>query len=73
MERVLSYPEGAQLVAELNPTFAPPQRPFMRMAYSDAIKYLEEHDIRKLDGSLYAFGEVGRLLCRAFRRLVMVA
>ena len=28
------------------------------MNYSDAIKYLKEHDIRKEDGTYYEFGEV---------------
>lgn len=29
-----------------------------RMNYSDAIKYLKEHDIKKEDGTYYEFGEV---------------
>lgn len=29
-----------------------------RMDYSDAIKYLKEHDIKKEDGTYYEFGEV---------------
>lgn len=57
VERVLANPEGAALVEELNPSFTAPTRPFMRMPYADAIKYLEENDIRKEDGSLYTFGE----------------
>lgn len=28
------------------------------MDYSDAIKYLKEHDIKKEDGTYYEFGEV---------------
>ena len=28
------------------------------MNYSDAIKYLKEHDIKKEDGTYYEFGEV---------------
>jgi len=29
------------------------------MDYSDAIKFLKEHDIKKEDGTYYEFGEVG--------------
>ena len=28
------------------------------MAYTDAIEYLKEHDIKKEDGSYYEFGDV---------------
>lgn len=38
--------------------FQPPKKPFRRMAYTDAIKYLKEHDIKKDDGSYYEFGDV---------------
>lgn len=38
--------------------FKPPKKPFLRMNYSDAIKYLKEHNITKEDGSYYEFGEV---------------
>lgn len=38
--------------------FKPPTKPFLRMDYSDAIKYLKEHNITKEDGSFYEFGEV---------------
>ena len=38
--------------------FVPPKKPFRRMAYTDAIKYLKEHDIKKDDGSYYEFGDV---------------
>ncbi|RUS30713.1 hypothetical protein BC938DRAFT_479048 [Jimgerdemannia flammicorona] len=57
LDRVLSHPPTAALIAQLNPTFKPPQRPFLRMSYADAIVYLKEHDIRKEDGTFYEFGE----------------
>lgn len=38
--------------------FQPPKKPFRRMEYTDALKYLKEHDIRKDDGSFYEFGDV---------------
>ncbi|CAG9863953.1 unnamed protein product [Phyllotreta striolata] len=56
VDRVLKSPYG-HIVKELNPNFKVPERPFMRMNYSDAIKYLKEHNITKEDGSFYEFGE----------------
>jgi len=38
--------------------FKPPEKPFLRMNYTDAITYLKEHNICKDDGSFYEFGEV---------------
>ncbi|KAK7075186.1 Asparagine--tRNA ligase, cytoplasmic [Halocaridina rubra] len=57
VERVLSHPQGGLLMKELHPDFVKPERPFMRMPYSDAIKYLKEHNITKEDGTFYEFGE----------------
>ncbi|XP_075226479.1 asparagine--tRNA ligase isoform X2 [Lycorma delicatula] len=56
VNRVLNSPDG-ELVYLLNPNFKPPTKPFLRMNYSDAIKYLKEHNITKEDGSFYEFGE----------------
>ena len=55
IDRLMKSPAGA-MVHELHPEFVPPQKPFMRMDYKDAIKYLKEHDIKKDDGSYYEFG-----------------
>jgi len=55
--RVMANPEYAAFVNELNPTFQPPKKPFKRMEYSEAVKYLKEHNITKDDGSFYEFGE----------------
>jgi asparaginyl-tRNA synthetase len=38
--------------------FKAPEKPFLRMNYSDAITYLKENKICKDDGSFYEFGEV---------------
>lgn len=56
VDRVLKSPWG-HVVYELNPDFKVPQKPFMRMNYTDAIEYLKKHNITKEDGSFYEFGE----------------
>lgn len=56
-DRVCQDPQGAQLMKELHPEFVKPTRPFLRMQYTDAIKYLKEHNITKEDGTFYEFGE----------------
>ena len=54
---VLAHSEGRALVEQLNPGFRPPQRPFLRMTYADAIAWLNEHGIAKEDGSPHVFGD----------------
>jgi asparaginyl-tRNA synthetase len=56
----LDDPVGAQIVKELNPDFKRPKKPFKRMNYSDAIKWLNEHGIKKdvLNESGDKIGEV---------------
>ncbi|EGX96321.1 asparaginyl-tRNA synthetase [Cordyceps militaris CM01] len=44
IDSVLDDPATAAFVKELNPTFARPERPFMRMRYSDAIDWLNAQD-----------------------------
>ncbi|KAJ6632632.1 Asparagine--tRNA ligase, cytoplasmic [Pseudolycoriella hygida] len=56
VDRVLKSPYG-YVVKELNPDFVPPKRPFRRMDYSDAIKWLKENNVTKDDGTFYEFGE----------------
>lgn len=60
VDRVLKSPYG-YVVKELNPDFVPPKRPFRRMDYADAIKWLKENNVTKDDGTFYEFGEV--LIC----------
>ncbi|ELU42042.1 Ded81p [Rhizoctonia solani AG-1 IA] len=42
-------PKMAELVYQLHPKFEKPKRPFMRMNYKDAIKYLVENGIKRKD------------------------
>ncbi|XP_078530987.1 asparagine--tRNA ligase, cytoplasmic isoform X1 [Lissotriton helveticus] len=56
VDRVLKSPM-ANYLYELHPDFKAPKRPFRRMDYSEAIKWLKEHDIKKDDGTFYEFGE----------------
>ncbi|OCT46253.1 Asparagine--tRNA ligase, cytoplasmic [Cladophialophora carrionii] len=53
----LADPTVAKFIAELNPDFKPPSRPFKRMRYSDAIDWLVEHDIPNEEGQPHAFGD----------------
>lgn len=61
VDRVLKSPYG-YIVNELNPKFTPPKRPFRRMDYGDAIKWLKENNVTKDDGTFYEFGEVGFII-----------
>ncbi|TDG45203.1 hypothetical protein AWZ03_008358 [Drosophila navojoa] len=56
VDRVLKSPWG-YIVKELNPDFKPPTKPFKRMQYVDAIKWLKENNVPKEDGTFYEFGE----------------
>eukprot|EP00800_Vazella_pourtalesii_P020916 TRINITY_DN7585_c1_g2_i1.p1 TRINITY_DN7585_c1_g2~~TRINITY_DN7585_c1_g2_i1.p1 ORF type:complete len:563 (-),score=97.90 TRINITY_DN7585_c1_g2_i1:260-1948(-) len=55
-QRAVDSPLG-HLLREVNPKFEVPKKPFKRIPYSEAIKYLREHDIKKEDGSYYEYGE----------------
>lgn len=57
LEIVMSDPVIAAYIKTLNPDFKLPERPFLRMRYSDAIKWLQEHDILNEEGQPHAFGD----------------
>ena len=57
IEIALSDSRIKAMVHELNPDFAVPERPFMRMKYAEAIKWLREHDILNEDGQPHEFGD----------------
>jgi asparaginyl-tRNA synthetase len=45
IDKILQDPIAGPLVKQLNPDFEPPARPFLRMTYEDAIKYVNDHGI----------------------------
>ena len=57
IEITLSDASIRAMVEELNPGFKPPQRPFMRMKYAEAIEWLQEHDIKTDEGKTHEFGD----------------
>lgn len=57
LEITLANPRIKKMIDELNPGFTVPQRPFMRMKYSDAIEWLREHDIPNEEGQPHQFGD----------------
>ena len=57
IEKTLADPQIKKLIMSLNPDFKVPERPFMRMRYSDAIDWLVEHNIPNEDGEPHKFGD----------------
>eukprot|EP01135_Chromosphaera_perkinsii_P009229 Nk52_evm1s1685 gene=Nk52_evmTU1s1685 len=57
VERIFAHPRGREIMNALNPDFQIPKRPFIRMPYREAIKYLKENNIQKEGGGFYEFGE----------------
>ncbi|KAI1150019.1 hypothetical protein F4825DRAFT_428221 [Nemania diffusa] len=57
LEIVMADPVIAGYIKNLNPDFKLPERPFMRMKYSDAIDWLREHEILNEEGQPHTFGD----------------
>jgi asparaginyl-tRNA synthetase len=46
VDSLLQNELSAALIKQLNPDFKPPARPFLRLSYVDAIKWLNDHNIK---------------------------
>ncbi|KAI0087095.1 asparaginyl-tRNA synthetase [Irpex rosettiformis] len=46
VDKLLADPISAALIKQLNPNFTEPARPFKRLSYVDAIKWLNDHGIQ---------------------------
>lgn len=58
LHRAMQVKDIARYVAEMNPNFQIPQKPFKRMTYEDAIAWLAAHDVVNDEtGKPYEFGE----------------
>ncbi|KAI9088749.1 hypothetical protein DFS34DRAFT_654803 [Phlyctochytrium arcticum] len=59
MEQVTSDPVGSKIMKELNPDFKALKKPFKRMNYADAIKWLNDNGVKKdvLDADGKKIGE----------------
>jgi len=57
IDLTLAEPTIAAHIKRLNPEFEPPARPFQRMKYNDAIKWLIEHEIPNEEGKPHQFGD----------------
>ena len=49
IDKILDDPTTKSIVNELNPNFTKPSRPFKRMDYRDAIKWLQDNNVLKED------------------------
>ncbi|KAL1860067.1 hypothetical protein Plec18167_004173 [Paecilomyces lecythidis] len=57
IDLTLEDPVASELIKKYNPEFKKPARPFLRMRYADAIKWLVEHGIKREDGNDHEFGD----------------
>lgn len=57
VQYTLEDPVSGPLIKQLNPDFQAPATPFMRLAYVDAIKWLNEHGIKNEEDEDFKFGD----------------
>lgn len=77
VDRIIRNPVAKAIVAELNPKFKTPQKPFKRIDYSKAIDYLLDNNITKDDGTNFVFGDdipemAERKMCDTINEPLMV-
>lgn len=57
VDRLLADEKVNALIQQLNPGFTAPKRPFMRLNYKDAIKFLNDNGILNEEGKPHAVGD----------------
>ncbi|RFU25361.1 hypothetical protein B7463_g10980, partial [Scytalidium lignicola] len=57
IDLTLENPIAAATIQKLNPKFSKPQRPFMKMQYTEAIEWLRERGIKNENGEDHVFGD----------------
>lgn len=57
VDKVLRDPVAGPLIKQLNPDFKPPQAPFLRMEYVEALDWLNEHGVFNEVGEKFKFGD----------------
>ena len=57
VDRLLADEKISALIQQLNPGFTAPARPFMRLNYKDAIKFLNDNQILNEEGKPHAVGD----------------
>ena len=57
VQNALANPIIKKQIYDLNPCFQIPERPFLRMKYSEAITWLREHDIPNEEGEPHQVGD----------------
>ncbi|KAJ4308939.1 hypothetical protein N0V84_011795 [Fusarium piperis] len=57
IDLALENPHAAEAIKKYNPEFKKPERPFLRMRYSDAIDWLRERGIKNEEGNDHTFGD----------------
>lgn len=57
LERVAADPVAWSLIKQLNPSFELPKRPFLRMDYKEAIKWLNDNNVLTDEGKHHEVGD----------------